>query len=55
MKLVYKPKPGFLSPGHGWPARNHNEPDERLAARKIASGFYRERGTNGAKLKGGTA
>lgn len=41
--LVYTPKPGFVCPGEGWPAADHEEPSKRLAARKIKSGFYRDR------------
>ena len=41
--LVYPPKPGFVCNGEGWPAADHEEPSKRLAARKIKSGFYRDR------------
>ena len=43
VKLIYQPKPGFECPGEGWPAADHEEPSVRLAARKIKSGFYRDR------------
>ncbi len=41
--LVYIPKPGFVCPGDGWPAADHEEPSKRLAAQKIRSGFFRDR------------
>lgn len=41
MKLTYTPKPGVACPGDGWPARDHEESDPKLAAKKVASGFYR--------------
>ena len=41
--LVYTPKPGFVCPGEGWPAADHEEPSKRLAAQKIRSGFFRDR------------
>ena len=41
-RLVYTPKPGFVCPGEGWPAADHDEPSKRLAAQKIKSGFYRD-------------
>ncbi len=40
MKLVYIPKAGFSCPGDGWPAADHDEPDNALAKRKVASGWY---------------
>ncbi len=43
VKLVYTPKLGFECPGSGWPAADHDEPSSRLAAKKIKSGFYRDR------------
>ena len=42
MRLTYSPKAGVDCPGDGWPAANHEESDPRLAARKVASGFYRQ-------------
>ncbi len=42
VKLVYTPKPGFVCPGEGWPAADHEESSQRLAAKKIKSGFYRD-------------
>lgn len=45
MRLTYIPKAGVDCPGDGWPAANHEELDPRLAARKIASGFYRQENT----------
>lgn len=46
MDLIYiGPSPaevGIVPCPEGWPAANHNEPDEALAAEKVASGLYRE-------------
>ena len=41
MKLTYIPKAGVDCPGDGWPASSHDEPDAGLAAKKVASGWYR--------------
>jgi len=41
MKLLYVSKAGFLGPPAPWPGSDHDEPDDALAADKIASGFYR--------------
>ncbi len=41
MKLIYIPKAGVSCPGDGWPATDHEELDASIAARKVASGFYR--------------
>ena len=42
MKLVYIPREGFACPSDGWPASDHDEPDKKLAAEKVKSGWYRE-------------
>ncbi len=44
MKLVYKPKVGFMGPGSGWPAGDHEEKNEKVAEAKLNSGFYHEKG-----------
>ena len=41
MKLIYVPRAGFVGPAAPWPGSDHDEPDDALAADKIASGFYR--------------
>ena len=41
VRLTYIPRAGIACPSDGWPAANHDEPDAQLAARKVASGFYR--------------
>ena len=47
MELVYiGPNPaevGIVPCPEGWPAADHSEPDEALAAEKVASGLYRDK------------
>ena len=39
-ELTYVPKAGFAAPGNGWPAADHEEPNEEVAQEKVNSGFY---------------
>ena len=47
MELVYiGPNPAEVGIGpcpEGWPAADHSEPDESLAAEKVTSGLYRDK------------
>ena len=42
MKLIYRPKEGFVGPPIPWPAADHTEPDTKAAEEKLDSGFFAE-------------
>ncbi|TET95569.1 MAG: hypothetical protein E3J29_06670 [Dehalococcoidia bacterium] len=41
MKLIYIGDPKWIRGVEGWPACDHDEPDEALSAAKLASRLYR--------------
>jgi hypothetical protein len=52
MRLTYTGPSGpdiTLPLPEGWPAADHDEPDEATAAAKLASGLYREAEVRGVK------
>ena len=57
MELVYiGPNPaevGIVPCPEGWPAADHSEPDEALAAEKVASGLYKKHRKPEAPALGG--